>query len=101
MKCLSSQLKLNKILVGLALVMGMGVSHTALANNWITTSNNNCKAHNPNPKPNETATWSGECRTAMFTDKGHCNGMKMENQLTPMWAVTVKVNSTEKVFILR
>lgn len=70
MKCLSSQLKLNKILVGLALVMGMGVSHTALANNWITTSNNNCKAHNPNPQPNETATWSGECKDGYVHGQG-------------------------------
>lgn len=70
MKCLSSQLKLNKILVGFALVMGMGVSHTALANNWITTSNNNCKAHNSNPQPNETATWSGECKDGYVHGQG-------------------------------
>ena len=66
----SSQLKLNKILVGLALVMGMGVSHTALANNWTTTSNNNCKAYNSNPVPNETATWSGECKDGYVHGQG-------------------------------
>lgn len=66
----SSQLKLNKILVGLAFVMGMGVSHTALANNWTTTSNNDCKVYNDNPQPNETATWSGECKDGYVHGQG-------------------------------
>lgn len=50
--------------------MGISVSHTALANNWITTSNNNCKAHNLNPQPNETATWSGECKDGYVHGQG-------------------------------
>lgn len=67
---LFGQLKLNKILVGLALVMGMGISHTALANTWTTTSNNNCKTYNINPQPNETATWSGECKDGYVHGQG-------------------------------
>ena len=69
--------------MGLALVMGMGVSHTTLANNWTTTSNNNCKAYNPNPVPNETATWSGECKD------GYVHG-----QGTLQWYINGKPNET-------
>lgn len=47
--------------MGLALIIGASFSAHAYAN-WITTSNNNCQAYNPNPKPNETATWSGRCK---------------------------------------
>ena len=50
--------------------MGMGVSHTALANNWTTTSNNDCKVYNDNPQPNETATWSGECKDGYVHGQG-------------------------------
>lgn len=48
--------------------MGMGVSHTALANNWITTSNNDCKVYNF--EDNETATWSGECKDGYVHGQG-------------------------------
>ena len=63
--------------------MGMGVSHTTLANNWTTTSNNNCKAYNSNPVPNETATWSGECKD------GYVHG-----QGTLQWYINGKPNET-------
>ena len=48
----------------------MGVSHTALANNWDTTSNNNCQVYNNNPRHNETATWSGECKDGYVHGQG-------------------------------
>ena len=56
--------------------MGMGVSHTALANNWITTSNNNCKVYNGNA--NETATWSGECKDGYVHGQGTLQWYKNE-----------------------
>ena len=52
--------------------MGMGVSHTALADDWITTSNNNCKVYSYVPKaysPN-TATWFGECKDGYVHGQG-------------------------------
>ena len=55
--------------MGLALVMGISVSHTALANNWITTSNNNCKVYNPTFK-NIPTTWSGECKDGYVHGQG-------------------------------
>ena len=56
--------------------MGISVSHTALANNWITTSNNNCKVYNGNS--NETATWSGECKDGYVHGQGTLQWYKNE-----------------------
>ena len=37
---------------------------------WITTSNKSCKVWNPNPEPNESVTWSGECKDGLASGKG-------------------------------
>jgi hypothetical protein len=37
---------------------------------WITTSNKPCKVWNPSPEPNESVTWSGECKDGLATGKG-------------------------------
>jgi len=37
---------------------------------WITTKNKPCKVWNPNPEPNESVTWSGECKDGFASGKG-------------------------------
>ena len=37
---------------------------------WITTSNKPCKVWNPTPQPNESVTWSGECKDGLASGKG-------------------------------
>ncbi|HEX5280458.1 MAG TPA: hypothetical protein VFW28_10280 [Micropepsaceae bacterium] len=37
---------------------------------WIVTTNQPCKVWNPEPQPNESVTWSGECKDGFATGKG-------------------------------
>jgi MORN repeat protein len=37
---------------------------------WITTSNRPCKVWNPEPQPDESVTWSGECQDGFASGKG-------------------------------
>ena len=37
---------------------------------WITTTNQPCKLWNPEPRPNESVTWSGQCDNGLATGKG-------------------------------
>jgi hypothetical protein len=37
---------------------------------WITVSNQPCKVWNPRPVPNESVTWSGECRDGYASGPG-------------------------------
>lgn len=37
---------------------------------WITTSNRPCKVWNPEPQPDESVTWSGECQDGLASGKG-------------------------------
>ena len=37
---------------------------------WITTTNQPCKVWNPEPQPDESVTWSGECKDGFATGKG-------------------------------
>ena len=42
---------------------------------WITATNpatnQPCKVWNPNPQPNESVTWSGECKDGLASGQGH------------------------------
>lgn len=37
---------------------------------WITTTNQPCKVWNPEPQPDESVTWSGDCTDGFATGKG-------------------------------
>ncbi len=37
---------------------------------WITTTNQPCKVWNPEPQPDESVTWSGDCKDGFATGKG-------------------------------
>jgi hypothetical protein len=37
---------------------------------WITTTNQPCKLWNPEPQPDETVTWSGDCKDGLATGRG-------------------------------
>jgi hypothetical protein len=37
---------------------------------WITATNQPCKIWNPEPQPNESVTWSGECKDGYATGEG-------------------------------
>ena len=37
---------------------------------WITTTNQPCKVWNPEPKGDESVTWSGDCKDGLATGKG-------------------------------
>jgi hypothetical protein len=37
---------------------------------WITAANQPCKLWNPEPRPNESVTWSGQCDNGFATGKG-------------------------------
>jgi hypothetical protein len=37
---------------------------------WITASNQPCKIWNPRPVPNESVTWSGECKDGFASGEG-------------------------------
>lgn len=37
---------------------------------WITTANQPCKVWNPEPQPDESVTWSGECKEGLASGKG-------------------------------
>ncbi len=40
------------------------------APDWITTTNQPCKVWNPEPQPNESVTWSGECKDGFASGRG-------------------------------
>ena len=37
---------------------------------WITATNQPCKLWNPEPRPDESVTWSGDCKDGLATGKG-------------------------------
>ena len=37
---------------------------------WITATNQPCKLWNPEPQPDESVTWSGDCKDGLATGKG-------------------------------
>jgi hypothetical protein len=37
---------------------------------WITVTNQSCKLWNPEPQPDESVTWSGDCKDGLATGKG-------------------------------
>lgn len=61
--------KLSKVVAAVSLAVGLGLSNQAMAGEIIT-SNNNCKANYSYPYPNETATWSGECKNGWVHGQG-------------------------------
>lgn len=60
----------KKTAIAAALVLTAGLGHVALAESWITTSNNNCKIYNSDPQPKETITWSGKCQDGYAHGQG-------------------------------
>lgn len=56
--------------------------------NWILDENTACKIHNPNPQPNETATWTGDCKDGMASGNGTLqffkNGQKSDTYIGTM-----------------
>ena len=47
-------------------VFAASIAHGA----WVTDPKTGCKITNPNPKPNETITWTGECRNGLAQGLG-------------------------------
>jgi hypothetical protein len=69
----TQHVKLRPLLFTVALFTSLSLlAHIAKAAepNWITTDKG-CKVWNPNPQPNESVTWSGEC----INGKAHGNGI--------------------------
>ncbi len=63
-------------LIGIAVifVMAQGAAQQEKARpDWITTTNQPCKVWNPEPQPDESVTWSGECKDGFATGKGVLN----------------------------
>jgi MORN repeat len=47
-----------------------GLAQTSNRPDWITATNQPCRIWNPNPQPNESVTWSGECRDGYASGQG-------------------------------
>ena len=47
-----------------------GMAQTTNPPDWITVTNQPCKVWNPNPVPNESVTWSGECTNGFASGEG-------------------------------
>jgi MORN repeat protein len=45
-------------------------TNNPLPPDWITTANQPCKVWNPEPRPNESVTWSGSCENGYASGKG-------------------------------
>lgn len=56
--------------------------------NWIADPDTLCKIHNPNPQPNETATWSGDCKDGKADGNGTLQFFK-NNQKTDTYVGTM------------
>jgi hypothetical protein len=60
----------------ISVVAAQAISISALAQDrpaqpgWITATNQPCKIWNPSPQPNESVTWSGECKDSLASGKG-------------------------------
>ncbi len=76
----------NSLLVALGLLLFGGgeneVTPTPLNETYITSTDSHCKIHNPNPKENETVTWSGKCVNGYASGQGiiqwYQNGKKTD-----------------------
>ena len=49
---------------------GMAATDTPAHPDWITATNQPCKIWNPEPQPNESVTWSGECKDGYASGEG-------------------------------
>jgi hypothetical protein len=54
------------LLAGQAMAQG----NRSAAPDWITATNQPCKIWNPEPQPNESVTWSGECKDGYASGQG-------------------------------
>jgi hypothetical protein len=62
-------------LLAAALICGFAQGASAQADKaagsgWITATNQPCKIWNPEPQPNESVTWSGQCVDGLASGKG-------------------------------
>src|SRR5215471_4933150 len=48
----------------------MAQANSPAAPDWITATNQPCKIWNPEPQPNESVTWSGDCKDGYATGQG-------------------------------
>jgi|SRR5262245_40603289 len=48
----------------------MAQPRDSAAPDWITATNQPCKIWNPSPQPNESVTWSGECKDGYASGQG-------------------------------
>src|SRR4051812_45596820 len=49
---------------------GMAATDDRPSPDWITAANQPCKIWNPEPQPNESVTWSGECKDGYASGEG-------------------------------
>jgi hypothetical protein len=49
---------------------GLAATNDREPANWITATNQPCKIWNPEPQPNESVTWSGECKDGYASGEG-------------------------------
>jgi hypothetical protein len=58
--------------VAIAFISFEAVAQTGdtTAPGWIIATNQRCKIWNPEPKPNESVTWSGPCKDGLASGKG-------------------------------
>lgn len=57
------------VIVGMLFAAPMALAQDA-APGWITATNQPCKIWNPEPQPDESVTWSGDCKDGLASGKG-------------------------------
>lgn len=77
----SSQLKLNKILVGLALVLGFGVTNQSFAYEYFT-STNGCKVRQYSGEKLSKIDYTGSCQNGYANGQGNYTKYDSNNKIT-------------------
>ena len=91
-----------KLAVFVVPLLAASIAHGA----WVTDPRTGCKATNPNPKPNETITWTGECRNGLtqglgaviWYKDGVLGSISVTNYTDGKWG---KVTPAERLQVLR
>lgn len=51
----------TKTSLAMILLLGVSTPNAFATDTWMVSTDSNCKVHNPEPQPNESVTWSGDC----------------------------------------
>lgn len=51
----------NKTYLGMVVLLSISTPNAFATDTWLVSTDSNCKIHNPEPQPDESVTWSGDC----------------------------------------